>query len=208
MKAMLAHTYTDQNVNGWFMSQKFDGFRALWTGIELISRSGNKYPAPEWFVSQLPEDMPLDGELYIAGCGHDQVNSVIKKLVPVDAEWLLIKYFVFDAPAVRGPLEKRLESAAKTLEDNKVASVVPQYICRGDHKEFLKKICSAGGEGVILRKPGSVYTEARSMNMLKYKPDHETLFELVKEGITCLNYQKISYNKKGAEDEKTIQPVM
>lgn len=190
IKAMLAHTYTGQNVNGWLMSEKYDGHRAMWTGEGLVSRGGNRISAPEWFVLQLPA-MELDGELYIKGGGHDQVNSVIKKRVPVDSEWSRVVYMVFDAPAVKGPFEARMEAAAMALKDNKIASPIPQYVCQGDHKEFLREVCSRGGEGIVLRKAGSSYTEARSWNMLKYKPGAAEFFEWRKQGITCLAYQTI-----------------
>lgn len=47
---------------GWLMSEKLDGVRAYWDGKQFLSRQGNLYLAPEWFVAGLP-DVPLDGEL-------------------------------------------------------------------------------------------------------------------------------------------------
>src|ERR1700683_1780112 len=47
------------NLAGWWMSEKLDGVRAYWTGKEFLSRLGNRYHAPDWFVEGLPET-PLD----------------------------------------------------------------------------------------------------------------------------------------------------
>src|SRR3954470_6697744 len=50
---------------GWWMSEKLDGLRAYWDGKRLISRLGNEFHAPDWFIKGLPSH-PLDGELFLA----------------------------------------------------------------------------------------------------------------------------------------------
>ena len=47
---------------GWWMSEKLDGVRAYWDGKQFLSRLGNLFHAPDWFVDGLP-DAALDGEL-------------------------------------------------------------------------------------------------------------------------------------------------
>jgi DNA ligase-1 len=46
--------------------------------------------------------------------------------------------------------------------------------CKGrDHlKEYFDSIVSKGGEGVMLRKPMSLYEGGRSENLKKYKVEH------------------------------------
>ena len=34
------------NIRGWWMSEKFDGVRAFWTGRKLITRQGHPIHAP------------------------------------------------------------------------------------------------------------------------------------------------------------------
>jgi len=46
------------------MSEKLDGVRAYWDGKQFLSRQGNRYYAPDWFVAGFP-DVPLDGELWL-----------------------------------------------------------------------------------------------------------------------------------------------
>src|SRR5688572_1079238 len=58
---LLAHSWdNDRDLGGWWMSEKLDGVRAYWDGRRFISRLGNPYVAPDWFVAGLPA-VPLDG---------------------------------------------------------------------------------------------------------------------------------------------------
>ena len=64
---MLAHVYKDdkgkiktapkgfpQAPNGWFVSEKFDGYRAIWDGKDFRSRNNKIFEAPKWFKDWLP----------------------------------------------------------------------------------------------------------------------------------------------------------
>jgi DNA ligase 1 len=55
------------------------------------------------------------------------------------------------------------------------ASILPQQRCRGtEHlSEELERIISGGGEGVMLRQPGSRYEAGRSATLLKAKRSHD-----------------------------------
>ena len=48
----------------WWMSEKLDGVLAYFDGKQFLSRQGNVYHAPDWFVAGLPK-VPLDGELWL-----------------------------------------------------------------------------------------------------------------------------------------------
>ncbi len=62
---LLAQTWDNAaDLAGWWMSEKLDGVRAHWDGRALISRLGNPFHAPDWFLAGLPPT-PLDGELWI-----------------------------------------------------------------------------------------------------------------------------------------------
>ena len=50
---MLATVYRQQNdVTQFWVSEKLDGVRARWDGKQFISRGGNVFIAPAWFVQQ------------------------------------------------------------------------------------------------------------------------------------------------------------
>ena len=53
--------------------------------------------------------------------------------------------------------------------------VLSHVKCRGkEHMETeLKRVESLGGEGLMIRKPGSSYEECRSHNLLKIKTFHD-----------------------------------
>ena len=62
---LLASNYhAEVDLSRYRMSEKYDGIRALWTGEQLITRSGHRISAPEWFTANWPAT-PLDGELWI-----------------------------------------------------------------------------------------------------------------------------------------------
>src|SRR6516225_3743896 len=42
------------DLSGWWMSEKLDGVRAYWDGERFLSRLGNLYHAPDWFLEGLP----------------------------------------------------------------------------------------------------------------------------------------------------------
>ena len=64
-RCLLAHKWEiDHDPTGWWMSEKLDGVRAYWDGEAFVSRLGNQFFAPDWFVADLPADT-LDGELWV-----------------------------------------------------------------------------------------------------------------------------------------------
>jgi DNA ligase-1 len=175
---LLAHKWEGEDPTGWWMSEKLDGVRAWWDGENFISRLGNTYHAPVWFKNLLPK-VVLDGELFIGRGKFQQTVSVVRKLIPDDKEWLDVTYVMYDAPKFEGKFEERTEYL-KTLfpayeshhgEGIGHVAALEQHRCKGpDHlKEYLAKIESFGGEGVMLRQSGSSYEEGRSSTCLKVK---------------------------------------
>lgn len=168
---MLAMAYEGQNINGWLMSEKLDGVRAIWTGQELMSRNGNPFYAPDWFTRQLPAGVMLDGELFVGRGKFQATASVVKKKVPVDSEWQSIRYCVFDAPEVEGGFEVRLAFCASALTGCEIAEVVAHRVCvnHSDLESFFSELHAQGAEGVMLREPNSSYDKRRSASLLKFK---------------------------------------
>ena len=113
---MLAKEYINQDIRGWYMSEKMDGFRAWWDGgisrgrvgvpwakstekeaTGLWSRYGNVIHAPVWFLDSLPA-FSLDGELWCGRGSFQQTMSACRKLEPVDSEWREVQFRAFDTP--------------------------------------------------------------------------------------------------------------
>lgn len=58
---MQANIYAPSiELEAYWVSEKYDGVRAYWNGKQLISRQGNVYHAPAWFIKDFPTT-PLDG---------------------------------------------------------------------------------------------------------------------------------------------------
>jgi DNA ligase-1 len=170
---LLAHTVEeDFDPTGWLESEKLDGVRAYWNGEMLISRGGNVYQAPEWFVAGLPK-IPLDGELWMGRGKFQATTAIVRRMVGGD-EWVHIMYMVFDAPNIEGGFENRLRFL-ETLSLPEYAMVHEHTVCDGKAglRSRLKAVSEDAGEGLMLRKPDSLYEAKRSHTLLKMKTFHD-----------------------------------
>src|SRR5579884_2164527 len=175
---LLAKAYDlDVDPTGWWVSEKLDGMRAIWTGRELLSLNGNPIPAPRWFVDKLPSDTKLDGELW-TGRGDFQRLISIARSESVDKGWASVKLQLFDIPDPRADVfekrQNRLAQIVNTMRAQHV-SLVRQIRCRdAQHlKELMNEYVKMGAEGLMLRKPSSYYEPKRSSTLLKVKQFHD-----------------------------------
>ena len=173
---LLAHSWShDVAPDGWWMSEKLDGIRAYWDGAQFWSRLGNRFAAPAWFTAALPRH-PLDGELWMGRKLFQRTTSVVRSGDAGDA-WKQLLYVVFDAPASAAPFEERMDELRAALDRH-----APPYArwhehvrCAGvDHlRAELARVEALGGEGLMLRRPGSRYEVGRSSSLLKVKTFHD-----------------------------------
>lgn len=165
----------DMDPTGWHMSEKLDGVRAYWTGTHFVSRAGNRFNAPVWFVAGLPSE-PLDGELW-AGRGEfqDAANTVMSR--DESERWREIKFVIFDAPTFGGEFESRIKRIEEILQVDRpaYAEIHRQTVCESrEHLQSeFERIEKLGGEGIMLRQPGSAYVAGRSKTLLKVKRFHD-----------------------------------
>ena len=169
---LLAHKWeTDMKIDGWWMSEKLDGVRAYWDGSRFLSRQGNELHAPEWFVQKLPT-WPLDGELWHGRKEFQKAVSIVRRQDKSE-HWKAIRYVVFDAPGDDGPFEERMARLEKYFQDAKpeYAELLKQEKCHdAEHlKRELARVEALGGEGLMMRSPGSRYEAGRSATLLKVK---------------------------------------
>ncbi|MDY7225934.1 DNA ligase [Hyalangium rubrum] len=173
---LLAHSWTnDTDLTGWWMSEKLDGVRAYWDGKRFLSRQGNPFYAPAWFTEKLP-DYPLDGELFGGRKKFQRTVSVVRRQDQSD-DWKELAFVIFDAPSLDAPFEERLAHCQQFVED-----VAPPYAEWLEHqpcqsvkhlREELARVEGLGGEGLMLRQPGSRYEAGRSYTLLKVKSFHD-----------------------------------
>jgi DNA ligase-1 len=163
------------DLTDWWMSEKLDGVRAYWDGKQFLSRQGNIYHAPDWFVEGLPS-VPLDGELWIERKKFQRTVSIVRRQDKSDL-WREVRYLIFDAPAANGGFEERLTFIRDTLAQGalKFASQHAHERCKSLEalRTELARIEALQGEGLMLRKPGSKYVAGRSSTLLKVKTFHD-----------------------------------
>ena len=174
--------YKDQNVSGWLASEKLDGVRAYWDGVNLLSRQGKKLNAPLSFTKNFPK-FALDGELYAKELKFEEIQASVMDKLPDEKAWSRLKFHVFDVPEASGGLLARLEILAKFLknEPNQNLIIIKQIKMR-DNAHFLKfakDIISNGGEGAVVREPNAPYERKRSKNALKFKKFKDAECEVI-----------------------------
>ncbi|KAL5520115.1 hypothetical protein ACEPAG_1775 [Sanghuangporus baumii] len=161
---------------GWWVSEKLDGVRVFWDGKRMLSRLGNPFIPPKWFIEKLPKDVTLDGELF-GGRGQFQSTVSIVK-TPNSPRWQDITFQIFDVPSLGSePFEERLSWLRSTFlklsgerREKHIAVVEHLKAKNREHVfELLKEVEKEGGEGLMLREPGSQYMGQRSFTLQKVK---------------------------------------
>ena len=112
---------------GWYMSEKFDGYRALFRYEDdgsgpkgkFYSRQGKPFLAPPWYLEAMPPpnilgDKIIDGELW-AGRDNFQLMGVVRKKIPVPEEWRAIQYQVYDITNGQGSFITRLKDLKRIV---------------------------------------------------------------------------------------------
>ncbi len=159
-------------VSEYWVSEKLDGVRAYWNGHSLVSRSGRKINAPDWFVRDFP-DTPLDGELWIGRGQFALVSGISRKRVPVDSEWQKVKYMVFDLPENPFTFTRRLQILSDLIEQTNIPwlNEVAQYRVTDQSRLYsrLSDIVRSGGEGLMLQHQDAYYQSGRTDRLLKLK---------------------------------------
>lgn len=163
--------------DGYVMSEKLDGVRALWDGVALKSRSNKKFSVPKCFTQNFPP-FALDGELFIDRGKFEELLSVVNSANTDCKAWQNVKYFVFDVPNATGTLTQRLETLESYLNALKKAQkeTYPLFIIaqtpiknKDELDKALQRVVKLGGEGLVVRKNSAPYENFRTKNAMKLK---------------------------------------
>lgn len=170
---LLANIYRSGiKLQNYWISEKLDGVRAYWNGQHFISRQGNIFHAPEWFIKKLPETA-LDGELWLSRKKFEQLSGMVRRQSSNDSDWSHIKFMVFDLPDSPDTFNERLIQLRKIISGihEPHIQLVKQFKI-SNHKILMKKlddIVMQGGEGLMLHLGTSFYKNGRSDDLLKLK---------------------------------------
>lgn len=180
---LLAETYRKQvDVAQYLVSEKLDGVRAYWDGKQMISRSGNVYNAPAWFVAALPA-RKLDGELWLGRGRFEEMSGIARREVPLDADWRRVRYVLFELPGAEGTFAQRVVRLNDIAAQVKIPWLqVAEQFRITDHKALMKRlgeVVKAGGEGLMLHRADALYETGRSEVLLKVKQWHDAEAKVV-----------------------------
>lgn len=164
MDPTLLTDYAGKDVSGWYVSEKIDGWRAVWDGERFWKRSGEPYDAPAWFLAGMPS-APLDGELY----HPDGLRATQSRLQESGGAWDGIRFAVFDAP-IPGAFAERLAAIQSLQLSRHVQLVEHRLLANSDEfRRFAADIISAGGEGAVARDPDAPYIQGRTDRVVRLK---------------------------------------
>ena len=158
------------NPCGFWLSEKLDGCRAIWTGSALLSRHGRDFRPPPWFVAGLP-NRRLDGELY---CGRGTFPELVSIIQRKGSQWEGIRFEIFDLAELRQPIETRLAMLAG-LPLPPHCGRVAHRLCTGraDLDRAEVAVVAAGGEGLCLRAPRGLYRPNNFFKVKRLHPDFD-----------------------------------
>jgi len=177
------------NIEGWLMSEKLDGYRALWDGEHLWTNARTKnnkiIEAPEFFTRNLPP-FAIDGELWIGVKTFSLMGVArMKKKVKGDKKydqyingWKKVRYMVFDSMAnPRDPFDQRYTKVKQWFKAHPIkhVTVVDQVRIRSTEHMMTKfgSVLDKGGEGLMVRDPLAPYIPKRTKYILKVKPSFD-----------------------------------
>lgn len=169
----LATTFhEDINIQNYWISEKLDGIRAYWNGKQLISRQGNVFPAPSWFIDGFPSD-PLDGELWIARGQFEKVSSIARSHSGDQTRWQSVSFMIFDLPASKATFTQRLLTLQQRVNDSPslYLKMITQYKLSTQEQlqAELDTVIKGGGEGLMLHHIDAYYQVKRSLDLMKLK---------------------------------------
>lgn len=174
----LANVYhAEIDLEDYWVSEKLDGVRAYWNGKYFISKQGNIYQAPQWFIHDFPK-FSLDGELWLGRGQFSILSGIVRKQHPIDEEWQKVSYQVFDLPDHQGDFDRRLIQLRQYFDQKNIPSwlqLIPQYKVQNEEELFtrLKQVEIIEGEGLMLHKGPSFYHGGRDDELLKLKTYHD-----------------------------------
>lgn len=158
--------WTGQDLSGWLCSEKLRGWRTIWTGSRYITRSGAVLEVPAEWLANMPA-LPLDGELWLGRLPNEgPIRSAVAR-----GDYSQLQFCIFDIPreglrfeqAQAVIAELPLPDHCRRVEQVKVGSTA-------DALEMMQAVVRAGGEGCMLRRPGSRWHPWRHPSLLKLKP--------------------------------------
>ena len=166
----------------YWVSEKYDGIRAHWTGAQLLSRQGIVIDAPSWFTAGWPAQA-MDGELWAGRQQFAAVQSAVAQGRQEDARWRALRYMAFDMPQHPGLFAQRQQALQTQVRKVRQPwlQAAPQWQVK-NHDALLRQLralSGAGAEGLMLRRADAPYRAGRSNDLIKLKLFEDAEAEVV-----------------------------
>lgn len=197
---MLAHKFEGRKAERFvwpgYAQPKLDGVRCLAQrnkdgSILLTSRAGLEWNVPlvaQRLAKWLPDDMIVDGEIYIHGSSCQSITSLVKSANPkgksFKPESKALEYHIYDVPSAEGrddePWEQRVRHLEQIVRRHEI--VVPTFQVEDmvDLKQQHGSFIESGYEGTIVRASHGLYQWGyRSDELLKYKDFQDAEFRVL-----------------------------
>lgn len=102
--------------------------------------------------------------------GRDTFETLVTLLQTPDSDWSAVHYYVFDAPMLEEPYEKRL-AFLHQMEIPSHVRIAETTQCRSmQHmNQVLTSVCHNGGEGIVAKDPQALYSPGRTQALLQIK---------------------------------------
>lgn len=160
------------NLSQYWVSEKYDGIRAIWTGKALVTKSGKPIHAPQWFIAKLPNTM-IEGELWAGRGKFNVVQQTVLDTKADSAQWQKIRWMVFDMPNENGFYPARYKALSEWVESlaSQHIQVVSQKVITNESTltRYLHTLSDEGAEGVMLHAIDQPYRSGRHVALLKLK---------------------------------------
>ena len=156
---------------GWHYQEKYRGVRLYWDGRHAWSRQGHEILLPDDWYESMPT-IALDCELYDGIDGERRCASVarfgLRHVTPS------MKIIAFDCPEdPKYPWEIRIGQARAAVQDADFDRIEHAPYSRiesvGHMLAALKEVKDRDGEGLMLRRPGTLYQAGYSSDLVKLK---------------------------------------
>ena len=184
MLAVEYETHKDKLPPTVYVQPKLDGIRCVADNSVLMSRRNSiicSVPHIKQELSQLPDGIKLDGELYIHGLSFQEHLEYIKRDTP-HPEFHRVEYHVFD---IQSPdpfyfRHEQLKSLILSIHAPSIHLVPTIRIKSTEVTTYRDSFLSQGYEGAMVRDPFIPYEYgARSFSLQKYKREDDSEFPIV-----------------------------
>lgn len=164
LKPMLAKPFKASSLRfPIYLQPKLDGMRAIWTGTQLLSRTGKEIKGVPNLVEHLREhysDFPLDGELYNHEKTFQEQISSVRRTVNIQED-LSIQYHIYDLPIPHHTFQERLRLLQERVQETDRIKLV----------ETVRVIEGTGPDNSILVDPDNLLNRFRGLDWFLFRPE-------------------------------------